>query len=119
MVGRGEDVVQVLVLLLVHLAEQLLLQHLRKADDRVQRRPQLVRHVREELALVLARDFELPRLFCELFERDLQLLRPLLDLLLELGMRRLEARRHSIQVLGQCAEVVLAVPVRQRLLKRD
>ena len=27
-VGRGEDVVQVLVLLLVHLAEQLLLQHL-------------------------------------------------------------------------------------------
>ena len=35
------------------------LQHLREADDRVQRRPQLVRHVREELALVAARRLEL------------------------------------------------------------
>ena len=40
-------------------AEQLLAQQLREADDRVQRRPQLVRHVREELALVPARRLEL------------------------------------------------------------
>ena len=58
-VARGEDVVEVLLLLLVDLAEQPLLQHLREADDRVQRRPQLVRHVREELGLVPARRLEL------------------------------------------------------------
>ena len=34
-------------------------QHLREADDRVQRRAQLVRHVRQELALVPARGLEL------------------------------------------------------------
>ena len=40
-------------------AEHLLAQHLREADDGVQRRAQLVRHVREELALVPARRLEL------------------------------------------------------------
>ena len=59
-VGRGEDVVQVLVLLLVHLAEQLLLQHLGEADDRVQRRPELVAHVRQEVGLVLGGDLQRP-----------------------------------------------------------
>ena len=49
-VARREDVVEVLLLLLVDLAEHLLAQHLREAEDRVQRRPQLVRHVGEELA---------------------------------------------------------------------
>ena len=50
-VARREDVVEVLRLLLVDLAEQPLLQHLREADDRVQRRPELVRHVGQELDL--------------------------------------------------------------------
>ena len=43
----------------VDLAEEPLAQHLREADDRVQRRAQLVRHVREELALVPARRLQL------------------------------------------------------------
>ena len=42
------------------LAHHPLAQHLREADDRVQRRPQLVRHVGEEVRLVLARRLELP-----------------------------------------------------------
>jgi hypothetical protein len=58
-VARREDVVEILVLLGVGLAEQPLPQHLREADDRVQRRPQLVRHVREELGLVPARRLQL------------------------------------------------------------
>ena len=59
-VARGEDVLEVLLLLRVDLAEQPLAQHLREADDRVQRRAQLVRHVRQELRLVLAGGLELP-----------------------------------------------------------
>ncbi len=59
-VARGEDVVEVLRLLLVDLAEHPFAQHLREADDRVQRRPQLVRHVGQELRLVLAGRLELP-----------------------------------------------------------
>src|SRR5437899_4772708 len=47
--ARRIDVVQVIRLLLVHLAKEFLLQHLRKADDRVQRRAKLMRHVGEEL----------------------------------------------------------------------
>ena len=44
------DVLQVVVLLLVELAEHPLEQHFGEADDRVERRAQLVRHVGEELA---------------------------------------------------------------------
>src|SRR5205814_1422003 len=57
--ARGEDVAEVLRLLLVRLAEHPLQQHVREPDDRVERRAQLVRHAREELGLVLAGDFEL------------------------------------------------------------
>ena len=60
--ARVEDVVQVLGLLVVDLAEHPLGQHLREADDRVERRAQLVRHVGQELALVPARDLELAAL---------------------------------------------------------
>ena len=59
-VPRGEDVVEVLGLLRVHVADHSLAQHLREADDRVERRPQLVRHVGEEVRLVLARGLQLP-----------------------------------------------------------
>ena len=44
---------EVLFLLLVQLAEHPLAQHLREPDDGVQRRPQLVGHVGQELGLVL------------------------------------------------------------------
>ena len=54
-----EDVVEVLGLLLVQLAEHPLVQHLREADDRVERRAQLVRHVGQELGLVLVGRLEL------------------------------------------------------------
>ena len=57
--ARGEDVVEVLLLLLVDVAEHPIPQHLREAEDRVERCSQLVRHVREELRLVLAGRFEL------------------------------------------------------------
>ncbi len=63
-----EDVLQVLLLLRVHLAEQTVEQHLREADDCVQRRPQLVRHVSEELGFVLARDLQLAVLFVDRLE---------------------------------------------------
>jgi hypothetical protein len=63
------DVLQILGLLLVDLAEHALRQHLREADDRVERRPQLVRHVGEELRLVLVRHLELRALFLDLRNR--------------------------------------------------
>ena len=44
-------------------------QHLGDADDRVERRAQLVAHVGEELRLVLARDLELPALLLDLAEQ--------------------------------------------------
>ena len=43
----------------VKLAEQAVLQHFGEADDRVERRAQLVRHVGQELGLVLARGLQL------------------------------------------------------------
>ena len=60
---------EVFVLLLVQLAEHPLRQHLREADDGVQRRAQLVRHVGEELGLVLAGDLELATLVLDLAEQ--------------------------------------------------
>ena len=53
----------------VQLAEHPLEQHLGEADDRVQRRAQLVRHVGEELGLVLVGDFELAALLLDLVEQ--------------------------------------------------
>ena len=65
----GQDVLQVLGLLLVHLPEHPLGQHLREAEDRVQRRPQLMGHVGEELGLVAAGGLELPALVRDLAEQ--------------------------------------------------
>src|SRR4029453_16180501 len=53
MLAGRVDVFQVLVLLIVQLPEHALRQDLGEPDDRVERRAQLVRHVGEELALVL------------------------------------------------------------------
>src|SRR5690348_13753609 len=64
------DILQIVVLLLVEIAEQPLEQHFREADDRVERRAQLVRHIREELGLVLVGDFELVALVLDLAEKS-------------------------------------------------
>jgi hypothetical protein len=50
-------------------AEHPLGEHFREPDDGVERRAQLVRHVRQELALVLARGLELPALRFKLAEQ--------------------------------------------------
>src|SRR6266446_7211336 len=69
MPSRVQDVLQVFGLLLVQLAEHPLGQDFREANDRVQRCPQLVGHVREERRLVLARDLKLPALLLQLPEQ--------------------------------------------------
>jgi hypothetical protein len=60
---------QILSLLLVEIAEHPLAQHLREPDDGVERRPQLVGHVGQELGLVLAGDLELATLVLDLPEQ--------------------------------------------------
>ena len=86
-----EDVLEVLRLLLVDLADHLLAQHLGEAEDRVQRRAELVRHVREEVRLVLAGRLQLAALHVERGQRERELVRALLDLVLEAGVRLLRA----------------------------
>ena len=66
MPARGENISKILVLLLIQLPEHPLDEDLGEADDRVQRRPELVRHVREELRLVTIRDLELLTLLLDL-----------------------------------------------------
>ena len=67
--ARGEDILQILLLLAVDVAEHPLQEHLGKADDGVERCPQLVRHVGEELRLVAIRDLELAALLLELLKQ--------------------------------------------------
>src|SRR5581483_6035894 len=59
MAPRSEHVLHVAELLLVQVAGELQLEQLGEADDRVQRRSQLVRHMREKLRLVPADGLEL------------------------------------------------------------
>src|SRR2546425_657059 len=56
---RRHDVLKILFLFGVEFAEHPLEEDLREADDRVERGPQLVRHIRQELRLVAARSLEL------------------------------------------------------------
>ncbi len=70
MAARIVYVLHVLRLLLVELAEHALGEHLGEADDRVERRAQLVGHVGEELRLVLARDRKLLALVLQLVEQS-------------------------------------------------
>src|ERR1700730_10137352 len=67
--ARRQDVVEVLLLVAMDLAEHALQQHLGEADDGIERRPELVRHVREEFALVSVGDLELMRLVLDLIEQ--------------------------------------------------
>src|SRR3990170_3602862 len=64
----GQDVIEVLLLLGVDLAEHPLQQHLGEADHGVERRAQLVGHVGKELRLVTVGDLELPGLVVQLGE---------------------------------------------------
>src|SRR5262249_25510297 len=57
--ARGENAADVLGLFLVQLTEHAVVQHLREADDRVEWRAELVRHVGEKFRLVLARRLQL------------------------------------------------------------
>ena len=85
---------QVVVLAVVELAEHPLEQHLREADDGVQRGPQLVRHARQELRLVPARLRQVTALLLELLvqpgvgEGDGRLAGERLQELLGLGAER-------------------------------
>src|SRR6266850_2206065 len=85
MLARGEDVLLILTLLRVELSEHSGEHHVGEADDRVERRAQLVAHVREELALMAVRDLELPTRLLYLVEqanvldRDRGLVRERLD----------------------------------------
>ena len=97
---RVQDVGEILRLLVVDLAEHLLGQDFREADDGVERRAQLVRHVGQELALVLARHLELPALVLDLAEQP-----RVLD-----GQRRL--RREGLEQLDHLRrELAGGVPV--------
>jgi hypothetical protein len=60
MLAGAEDVLEVLGLLLVDLTEHPFRQHLREADDGVQRGAEFMGHVGKELGLVAARRLELP-----------------------------------------------------------
>ena len=68
MLAGGIDVLEVLVLFLVQLPEHPLDQHLEEPDDGVEGRAQLVRHVGEELRLVVAGRLDLGTLVRDLME---------------------------------------------------
>ena len=70
MLARLQNVLQVIRLLLVDLAKHPLGEDLREADDGVERRPQPVGHVGQELGLVATGGLELPALRVELPEES-------------------------------------------------
>src|SRR5882672_971179 len=65
----GQDVLQILRLLLVQLPKEPFSEHLRKADDGVERSAQFVAHVGQELRLVPARYLELATFAFDLLEQ--------------------------------------------------
>ena len=66
MATRAEDVIEILRLFVVQVAEQSLSQHVREADDGVQWCAQLVAHVGKEFALSATHRFELSVQACQL-----------------------------------------------------
>ena len=102
----AEDVVEVLLLPLVQLAEHPLGQHLGEADDGVQRRPQLVGHVGQELALVLACLLQLAALLFDLARPILDFTRPIYDLLFEVCVRLLKLGRHGVELIGERLDLI-------------
>ncbi len=116
MPARGQDVLEVLGLLLVHLPEHPLRQHLREAEDRVQRRAQLVGHVGQELGLVAAGRLELPALVRDLAEEP-----GVLDGQSGLGGEGLEEIDHLRRELSRlaCRDTVSAPRIRSSSRQRD
>src|SRR6266513_4308653 len=85
MLAAAEDVADEFFLLIAEVADQAIAKHLGKADDRVQWRPQLMRHVGEEFGLHSTRFFKL----------DVFLLKPLLE---ELELRDIARRgKYTLQ----------------------
>ena len=103
----------------VRLPSGLSAQQLREDQQRVERRSQLVRHVREELALVLRRERELLRLLLERRASELDLLVLDLDarvLLLELAGLLLELLVRLLELLLLLLEQLLGRAERRRRL---
>ena len=73
MLAAAEDVADEPALLIGQLADQAVAEHLGEADDGVERRPQLVRHVGEEFGLHAAGVFELDVLLLQRLLEALQL----------------------------------------------
>src|SRR6266478_6743976 len=69
MATRRQDVLCVLSLFLIQLAEQSLPQDFRETNDGIERRAQLVRHVGEELRLMPVGGLDLPAFVLDLAEQ--------------------------------------------------
>ncbi len=103
-----EHVVDVGELAFVELAEHLLVQHLAEADDRVQRRAQLVRHRGQEVGLVAARRLELAVQPLELVAHPVHLRGEAADLV---AVRDVEAPREV--ACGDLVEALLGAAQRR------
>ena len=101
--ARGVDRPRVLHLLLAQVLVGVLREQLREDEQRVERRPQLVGHVREELGLVPGREGELLGLLLERCPRQLHL--AVLDL--DAGVLLGEELRLLLQLLVRLLELLL------------
>ena len=99
MTPRAQDVLEVFLLFCVDVAEHALHEDLGKADDRVQRCAELVRHVGEEVGFVPARALELR-------DRVPEFPRPLGHLLLETVVGITQPCRHLVERFGELLELV-------------
>ena len=116
--ARVVDRVRELDLLVGQVAARVVAEQLRQDQQRVERRPQLVRHVREELGLVARRERELLRLLLQRLPRLLDL--GVLDLdpavlLLELLRALLELLVRLLQLLLLGLQQLLGRAQRRRL----
>ena len=84
------------------------------ADDAVHRRPNLMRHVREELALRTARRFRRFLGGHELVRPDFHLLFEALAFLAQVRILRLDLREHAVEVVDQPSGLVLRPLFRSR-----
>src|SRR6185312_3621082 len=73
MLAAAEDVADEFLLLIAEAADETVAEYFGEPDDRVERSPQLVRHVGEELGLHTARLFELDVLQLQLLLDELEL----------------------------------------------
>ncbi len=107
--ARGADHARVLHLALGEVAVRVVLELLGEHEQAVQRRAQLVRHVRDELGLVLRRDGELGRLLLDEPLGLLHLLVLALDLAVLVGEQRRLLRRGPRST-GAAAPAATAAP---------